>query len=74
MKPLLITLLLLGVLMTLTLGISNLVIREIRVTQSIVDANKAYYAAEAGVEDALLKLKKSGEGAEPSGSFAKDCS
>lgn len=53
-SALLITLLMLGVLMTLTLGISTLVIREIGITQSVVDANKAYYAAEAGVENALL--------------------
>lgn len=73
-SALLITLLLLGVLMTLTLSISSLVIREIRVTQSVVDANKAYYASEAGVENALLKLKTGGEGAEPQGKFVqKDC-
>jgi Tfp pilus assembly protein PilX len=68
-SALLITLLMLGVLMTMTLGISTLVIREIRVTQSIVDANKAYYAAEAGVEDSLLALSKNLPGTEPSGSL-----
>lgn len=68
-SALLITLLMLGVLMTMTLGISTLVIREIRVTQSIVDANKAYYAAEAGVEDSLLVLSTSLPGAEPEGSL-----
>lgn len=75
-SALLITLLMLGVLMTLTLGISNLVIREIRVTQSIIDANKAYYAAEAGVENALLGLHDSGPGFENQGQFLKaggDC-
>ncbi len=53
---LLITLLLMGMLMTLTLGISNLVIREISVTQSVVDSAKAFYQAEAGVENALMAL------------------
>ncbi len=71
-SALLITLLMLGVLMTMTLGISTLVLKEIRVTQSIVDANKAYYAAEAGVEDALLALSDSLPGKEPRGELAAD--
>lgn len=66
-SALLITLLMLGVLMTLVLGISTLVIREIAVTQSIVDANKAYYSAEAGVENALLQLSLNKPGYEPTG-------
>ncbi len=68
-SALLIALLMLGVLMTMTLGISTLVLREIRVTQSIVDANKAYYAAEAGVEQALLQLSRQLPGFEPEGGF-----
>lgn len=64
-SSLLITILLMGVLMTLTLGISNLVIREIGLTQSIVDANKAFYAAEAGVESALLALQGEFPGYQP---------
>lgn len=68
-SALLITLLMLGILMTLTLGISTLVLREIRVTQSIVDANKAYYAAEAGVERALFGLSKNLAGFEPKGEY-----
>lgn len=71
-SALLITLLLMGALMTITLGISTLVLREIRVTQSVVDANKAYYAAEAGVEEALLGLARNGAGYEPKGDFAAD--
>jgi len=66
-SALLITLLMMGILMMLTLGISTLVIREIRVTQSVVDANKAYYAAEAGTENALLALSKNKAGFEPNG-------
>lgn len=68
-SALLITILMMGVLMTFTLGISTLVIREIKVTQSIVDANKAYYASEAGVERALLGLTKNLAGYEPKGKF-----
>lgn len=66
---LLITLLLLGFLMTLTLGISALVIREIRLSRSIVDANIAYYSAEAGVEEALWGLHEGKAGVEPNGTY-----
>ncbi|MCC7432954.1 hypothetical protein IT412_05540 [Candidatus Peregrinibacteria bacterium] len=66
-SALLITLLLMGFLMTLTLGISALVIREIGLTQSIVDANIAYYSAEAGSEQALYGLAKNKAGYEPMG-------
>ncbi len=68
-SALLITILMMGLLMTLTLGISSLVLREIKINQSIVDSNKAYYAAEAGVENALLELKKNLAGFEPKGEF-----
>ncbi len=65
-SALLITVLLMGLLMTLTLGISNLVIREIKMTTSIVSANQAYYGAEAGVEEALLGISQGGPGVQPS--------
>lgn len=55
-SALLITLLMMGVLMTLALGLSSLVIREIRITNDIVNAGKAFYAAESGVESALLDI------------------
>jgi hypothetical protein len=71
-SALLITLLLMGFLMTLTLGISTLVIREISLTQSIVDANKAYYAAEAGSEQALLGLSRNKAGFEPEGQVVSE--
>jgi hypothetical protein len=65
-SALLITILLMGLLITITLALSSLVIREISVTQSIVNANKAFYAAEAGVENALYDLSTHGPGYEPS--------
>jgi len=55
-SALIITLLIMGVLMTLALGLSNLVIREVRITSDILNAGKAFYAAEAGIESALLDL------------------
>lgn len=58
-SSLLVALLVMGILMTLTLGLSSLVVREIRQTGETVDAGKAYYAAEAGIEQALLSLSQS---------------
>jgi hypothetical protein len=55
-SALLVAILVMAILMTLTLGLSALVIREIRQTGDIVAAGKAFYAAEAGVEIALLEL------------------
>lgn len=57
-SALLIAILIMGVLMTLTLGLSDLVIREIAQTRDIVTAGQAYFGAEAGVENALLDLQQ----------------
>ncbi|MBU1706009.1 hypothetical protein KKG19_04785 [Patescibacteria group bacterium] len=57
-SALLVALLVMGVLMTLSLGISALVFGEIRQTSDIVSSGKAYYAAEAGVEQALFALSQ----------------
>jgi hypothetical protein len=67
-SSLLVTLLIMGVLMTLTLGLSTLVIREIRQTGDIVAAGRAYYAAEAGIEQALYELGQGLPGYETEGS------
>jgi len=64
-SALLVTILLMGVLMMLTLGISTLVIQEIRVTRTVVDSGRAFYSAEAGVENALLALRSNGVGFQP---------
>jgi hypothetical protein len=55
-SALLVAILMMGVLMVLTLGLSDLVISEIRQTTDVVSAGRAYFAAEAGVENALLDL------------------
>jgi len=57
-SSLIVTLLLMAILLTLTLGLSMLTISEIRQTGDIVGAGKAYYAAEAGIETALLELNE----------------
>lgn len=55
-SALLVAILVMGILLTLTLGLSDLVIREIRQTSDVVAAGKAYFSAEAGIENALLDL------------------
>lgn len=57
-SALLVALLVMGILMTLTLGLSSLVVREIGQTSDAVEAGKAYYAAEAGIEQALYELSE----------------
>jgi hypothetical protein len=55
-SALIIALLMMGVLMTLALGLSDLVIREVRINTDVINSGKAYFAAEAGIESALLDL------------------
>jgi len=55
-SALLVAILVMGVLLTLTLGLSTLVVREIRQTADIVAAGQAYFAAEAAMENALYDL------------------
>lgn len=57
-SSLLVAILVMGILSTLTLGLSNLVIYEISQTSNIVASGKAYFAAEAGVENALFDLQE----------------
>jgi hypothetical protein len=57
-SSLIVTLLLMAILLTLTLGLSMLTISEIRQTGDVVGAGKAYYAAEAGIETSLLDLNE----------------
>jgi hypothetical protein len=55
-SSLIVTLLLMAILLVMTLGLSMLTITELRQTGDVVGAGKAYYAAEAGIENALLDL------------------
>lgn len=70
-SALIIALLIMGILMTLALGLSDLVIREVRITTDIVNSTKAYYAAEAGIESALLDLHQNLPGFENEGGMFK---
>lgn len=62
---LIIALLVMGILTAVSLAVSALVVREIGVTKMALDAGKAYYAAESGIEVGLLDIKENAPGWEP---------
>ncbi|MFH1533884.1 MAG: pilus assembly PilX N-terminal domain-containing protein [Nitrospirota bacterium] len=55
-SALLVALLVMGVLIALSLALSSLIIGESRSTKQLIDAGRAYYAAESGIEQALYNL------------------
>lgn len=57
--------LMMGVLVAVSLVLSMLVIREVKITKNFLSAGKAYYAAESGVEEALYHLENNLPGWEP---------
>lgn len=72
-SALIIALLIMGILMTLALGLSDLILREIKITNDFLHSGKAFYAAEAGIEEALLDLHQNLPGFErESGMDEKD--
>jgi len=54
---LLVALLVMGILTAVSMAVSSMIVRELQVTRLALDAGKAYYSAESGVEIALLKLE-----------------
>jgi len=66
-SSLIVAILVMGILLTLTLGLSNLVIKEIRQTSDLVASGEAYYAAEAGIERAMYELAQAAPGYETVG-------
>ncbi len=71
-SALLVALLIMGILVSISVVLSILVFREARVTRDLVDAGKAYYAAESGVEIALYGLKHNLPGWEPEYDIDRD--
>ncbi len=55
-SALLVSILIMGVLVTVSIALSSLVFREMGVTKSLIESGRAYYAAESGVEKALYSL------------------
>lgn len=64
---LLVALLVMGVLISISLSLSVLILRETRVTKDLLDSGRAYYAAESGIEVAMYELKNNLPGWEPDG-------
>ena len=54
---LLVALLVMGVLVAIGLALSSLVFRELVITKEFLDAGRAYYTAESGVEIALYAIE-----------------
>ncbi|MBI4231638.1 pilus assembly PilX N-terminal domain-containing protein [Candidatus Peregrinibacteria bacterium] len=65
-SALLVSLLVMGVLIAISLALSTLILRESRITLDFLNSGKAYYAAESGIEMALYGLEKNLPGWEPS--------
>ena len=53
-----ITILVLAIMLGLAFSITILVLSRQRISKNIVKSTQAYYIAEAGIEDALLRLKE----------------
>lgn len=68
-NAILLAILIMGVITTLTLGVNVLILNELKQNVYFIDAGKAYYAAEAGVENALLDLDLKNPGYENQDEF-----
>lgn len=53
-----ITMIILGIMFLIAMPLAVLVLGQQRIIGNLTKANQAYFAAEAGIEDALLRLKK----------------
>lgn len=61
-SALLVALIFTGLLTLVTIGVSSLISRETRQVRSVLEASAAFYAAESGVELALLDIQESDPG------------
>lgn len=63
-SSLLVAMIVMGILMTLSLGVSNLLIGTLRDSRMLMEKTKAWYAAESGIERAMLAIYKNPPGFE----------
>lgn len=63
-SALLVAMILMGILMTLSLGISSLLIGTLRDSRVLLEKTRAWYAAESGLEHALLAVSENAPGFE----------
>lgn len=71
-SALLVALLVMGVLLSISLALSALVFRELRITKDMMSSGRAYYAAESGIEIALYRLNSNLPGWEPGDEAGSD--
>jgi hypothetical protein len=64
-SALLTALLVMGILIAVSMALSSLIFREVRITRSFIDSGQAYYSAESGIEIALYGLNTQLPGWEP---------
>lgn len=62
---LLTAILVMGILITVSIAIANLIFRESRIINNLLASGKAYYSAESGIEIALYNINNSLPGWEP---------
>lgn len=55
---LLVAILILVAMVTISVSVANLIIGQHKISASIIKSSQAYFAAESGIEDALLRLRK----------------
>lgn len=55
---LLVAVLILVAMVTISVSMTNLIIGQHKISANIIKSSQAYFAAESGIEDALLRLKK----------------
>ena len=55
---LLVAVLILVAMVTISVSMANLIIGQHKISANIIKSSQAYFAAEGGIEDALLRLKK----------------
>jgi len=61
---LIVALLIMSVLVAISLALASLIFKEVKITRDLLNAGKAYYMAEAGIERALYELNSNLPGVE----------
>ncbi len=66
-SALLVAMIIMGILMTIAIGVSEIVIQSVHDSRQLIDRTTAWYRAESGIETALDKITKNAPGFQVSG-------
>ncbi len=66
-SALLVAMIIMGILMTIAIGVSEIVIQSVHDSRQLIDRTTAWYRAESGIETALDKITQNAPGFEVSG-------